>query len=218
MPQIEEIAPDLEISEWIQGEPSNISRERGKIIVIEVFQVNCPGCFSAGFPEILDAYQKFSDESIIFWGLATAFEDFQFNNIENLKRLVTTGEVIGETLYTLGSQGYLENNLLSYAIPFPVAWDKIIPSDSGNAIKDSKLMIERDFPNFSELPEKDQQMITEQVVAYYRNKKFAAKTFENYQLRGTPSTILIDQSGKLRGKWFGAGFGLEKEIETLLTE
>ena len=55
-------------------------------------------------------------------------------------------------------------------------------------------------------------------MAYYMNKKYTAETFENYQLRGTPSTILIDKSGKLRGKWFGAGFGLETEIENLLNE
>ena len=55
-------------------------------------------------------------------------------------------------------------------------------------------------------------------MAYYKDKKYTAETFENYQLRGTPSTILIDKSGILRGKWFGSGFGLETEIENLLNE
>ena len=132
MPQINELAPDLEVSEWVQGEPSNISLQKGKVIIVKVFQVNCPGCFSAGFPEILDAQQKFSDEPVIFWGLATAFEDFQLNNLENLKKLISHGVVVGETLYTLGSQGMLENNRLSYTIPFPVAWDNIIAADPSN--------------------------------------------------------------------------------------
>ena len=218
MPQINELAPDLEIKEWVQGEPSNISREKGKIIIVKVFQVNCPGCFSAGFPEILDVFQKFSNEPVIFWGLATAFEDFELNNLENLKRLISYGEVVGETLYTLGSQGMLENNRLSYTIPFPIAWDNIIPADPSNASVEATKMIERDFPEFKKLPESSQKKIREQVMAYYRSKKFSAATFENYQLRGTPSTLMIDQTGVLRGKWFGSGFGLAKEIENLLAE
>ena len=43
MPQINEPAPDLDIAEWVQGKPSNISQEKGKNIAIKVFQVNCPG-------------------------------------------------------------------------------------------------------------------------------------------------------------------------------
>ena len=31
------------------------------------------------------------------WGLATAFEDFHLNNFENLKKLIVSGEVVGET-------------------------------------------------------------------------------------------------------------------------
>jgi hypothetical protein len=218
MPQINELAPDLEVSKWVQGEPSNICLQKGKVIIVKVFQVNCPGCFSAGFPEILDALQKFNNEPVIFWGLATAFEDFQLNNLENLKKLINYGEVIGETLYTLGSKGMLDNNRISYKIPFPVAWDKISPADPMNTSVDTKNMIERDFPEFEKLPESTQNKILEQVMAYYKSKKFSAATFENYQLRGTPSFLMIDQRGVLRGKWFGSGFGLANQIEKLLDE
>jgi hypothetical protein len=218
MSKINELAPDLEVTKWVQGEPSNISLQKGKIIIVKVFQVNCPGCFSAGFPEILDAQQKFNKETVIFWGLATAFEDFQLNNLKNLKKLINYGEVIGETLYTLGSQGMLDNNRISYKIPFPVAWDKIRPSDPTNASIDTKNMIERDFPEFDKLPQSTQNKILEQVMSYYKSKKFSAATFENYQLRGTPSVLMIDQKGVLRGKWFGSGFGLTNEIENILDE
>ena len=218
MQKINEVAPDLDVAEWVQGEASNISQQKGKIIIVNVFQVNCPGCFSASFPEIIDALQKFNDKPVIFWGLATAFEDFQLNNLENLKKLISHGEVVGKTLYTLGSQGMIENNCLSYTIPFPVAWDKIIPADPSNASADAAKMIERDFPEFEKLPESSQKKIMEQVMSYYRDKKFSALTFEKYQMRGTPSTLMIDQTGVLRGKWFGSGFGLTKEVQNLLAE
>jgi hypothetical protein len=218
MPKINELAPDLEVAEWVQGEPTNISLQKGKVIIVKVFQVNCPGCFSAGFPEILEALQKFNNKPVVFWGLATAFEDFQLNNLENLKKLINYGEVIGETLYTLGNQGVLENNRLSYKIPFPVAWDKISPADPLNVSIDTKNMIERDFPEFEKLPDSTQNKILEQVTVYYKSKKFSAATFENYQLRGTPSTLMIDQKGLLSGKWFGSGFGLTNEIEKVLAK
>ena len=112
----------------------------------------------------------------------------------------------------------LEGNYLSYKIPFPIAWDKIYPADPLKAKDNAKKMIDRDFPNFSQLPESTQKKINDQVMAYYKDKKFSAGTFENYQLRGTPSTLLIDKNGTLRGKWFGSGFGLETEIEKLLNE
>lgn len=218
MPQINEPAPDLDISEWVQGEPSNIGQEKGRNIVIMVFQVNCPGCFIAGFPEFLESHRKFNNKPILFWGLATAFEYFQWNNLENLKKLIDQGEVVGDTFYSLNNQGMLEGNYLSYKIPFPIAWDKIYPADPLKAKDNAKKMIDRDFPNFSQLPESTQKKINDQVMAYYKNKKFSAGTFENYQLRGTPSTLLIDKNGTLRGKWFGSGFGLETEIEKLLNE
>jgi len=218
MPQINEPASDLDIAEWVQGKPSNISQEKGKNIVIKVFQVNCPGCFTAGFPEFIECYKKYKNEPILFWGLATAFEDFQWNNLENLRKLIGQGEVVGDTLYSLNNQGMLEDNYLSYKIPFPIAWDEIHPEDPLNAKDKAKKMIDRDFPNFSQLPGSTQKKINDQVMAYYKDKKYTAETFENYQLRGTPSTILIDKHGILRGKCFGSGFGLETEIEKLLSE
>ena len=138
MPQINEPAPDLDISEWVQGKPSNIGQEKGRNIVIIVFQVNCPGCFNAGFPEFLESYRKFNNKPILFWGLATAFEHFQWNNLENLKKLIDQGEVVGDTFYSLNNQGMLEGNYLSYKIPFPIARDKIYPADPLKAKDNAK--------------------------------------------------------------------------------
>ena len=218
MPQINEPASELDIAEWVQGGPSNISHTKGKNIAITVFQVNCPGCFIAGLPEFIKSYNKYKKEPIIFWGLATAFEDFQWNNLENLKKLINQGEVVGDTLYSLSNQGLLDGNCLSYKIPFPVAWDKITQADPLKVEDYTKIMIDRDFPNFSQLPESTQTKIKDQVINYCKNRKYTAETFEKYQLRGTPSTILIDKHGILHGKWFGAGYDLEAEIENILNK
>ena len=217
MPQVNSKAIDLEIQEWLGGPSTNISNELGRPILIKVFQVNCPGCFTHGIPEVLEVRQKFIDSPLLVWGLATAFEDFHLNTFENLQRLIDTGEVVGETLKVLITSGLLNNNCLDYSIPFPVAWDKVIPHHSDDYLLDAQNFIKKDFPQFDNFPTKNQKLITKQVVNYLKNKKFEAKTFDAYQLQGTPSTLLIDKNGILRGKWFGSGYGLAQEVENLLS-
>ena len=41
-------APNLQLSKWVQGTPTNIDNLVGNVVVIEVFQVNCPVWNSAG--------------------------------------------------------------------------------------------------------------------------------------------------------------------------
>ena len=217
MPQVNSKAIDLDVEEWLGGPSTNISNELGRPILIKVFQVNCPGCFTHGIPETLEVREKFIDSPLLVWGLATAFEDFHFNTFENLKKLIDSGEVVGETLEALSTRGLLNNNCLDYSIPFPVAWDKVVPHHSEDYLLDAQEFIKKDFPQFDTFPTKNQKLILKQVMDYLKNKKFEAKTFEAYQLQGTPSTLLIDKNGVLRGKWFGSGYGLAQEVEKLLS-
>ena len=122
---IGEKAPNLELSEWVQGLSSNFDQEKDSIIIVEVFQVNCPWCFLYGIPEAINVYNKFKDDGVRVWGVATAFEDFDKNTLENLKLLLNTGEVIGETKSGLGQYGKLDDNKLQYKIPFPIALDSL---------------------------------------------------------------------------------------------
>ncbi|MBT3415560.1 MAG: TlpA family protein disulfide reductase [Nitrospina sp.] len=217
MPLVDSPAIDLDIEEWVLGPSSNISNELGKPILVKVFQVNCPGCFSHGIPEILEIRNKFIDSPLLIWGLATAFEDFHLNNSENLKKLLDSGEVVGETLEVLGAKGLLNNNRLDYSISFPVALDNVVPYQPSDYLLEAQKFIKRDFPQFDSFPVKNQKLISGQVMTYLKQKKFEAKTFEAYQLKGTPSTLLIDKKGILRGKWFGSGYDLEAEVEKLLS-
>ena len=43
--KIGEKSPNLKVSEWVQGIPTNFDQEKDHIVLVEVFQVNCPGCF-----------------------------------------------------------------------------------------------------------------------------------------------------------------------------
>lgn len=165
-------APKFKISKWVQGLGTNVNKLKGKVILVEVFQVNCPGCFIYGLPKAISFHGKFKNLKIL--GLATAFEDFEINNLENLKKIIKRGEVVGETQKVLGGIGLLVNDKLSYKIPFPVAMDHVR----------------------GEVP----------------------KTFTEYRLMGTPSTILIDKKGILRKTIFGQDDRLEGLVLNLLKE
>jgi hypothetical protein len=210
-------APNLEVSTWVQGKPTNLDREKGNVVLIEVFQVNCPGCFLYGIPEAITIYRKYEDSGLKVLGLATAFEDFDKNNLENLKRLVTTGEVIGETYHALSQYGHLrEGKKLPYNIPFPVAMDSL--EKEYGPLTDNKVMdfIEANIPDFGGYTEKDRQVVIDRVKHYLKSRQFSAKTFETYALRGTPSAILVDKKGILIGTYFGSNRFLEGAVEELI--
>jgi peroxiredoxin len=209
-------APDVKISNWIQGLPTNIDKLLGNIVVIEVFQVNCPGCFLYGLPQAISIYNKFKDKEVKVFGIATAFEDYDKNNLENLKLLLSEGKVVGETYNALKQHGRLiEDDKLYYKIPFPVAMDKItkMPVNiSDDMIKDFVEIYVSDYKNLSE---KEKEDLFSKVKVYLQNKKYSAETFELYKLRGTPSSIIIDRDGILRYNLFGSGY-LEGAIKELL--
>lgn len=212
-------APNLHVSSWVQGKPTNIDKEKGNVVLVEVFQVNCPGCFLYGIPEAIDLYSKYKDRGLSVLGIATAFEDFDKNNLENLQMLVTTGQVIGETHKALSQYGQLKDgDKLPYKIPFPIVMD-VLKKES-ETMTDSKLMdfVEANVPDFRSYNEKDRQVMLQRVRQYLQAKEYSALTFEEYALRGTPSSILVDRKGVLRSTLFGSNGYLEGAVQQLLEE
>ena len=217
--KIGSIAPNLNVSKWVQGLPTNIDKEKDNLVLVEVFQVNCPGCFLYGIPQATDIYQKYRKEGVTVLGVATAFEDFDKNTVENLELLLTKGEVIGETLKALGQYGHLTGgNKLPYKIPFPVAMD-MLKKENGPITKVRiDEIIQANVPGFDSYSELQKDEIIERVKQYLKSKECSAQTFEEYGLRGTPSSILIDKKGILRDVSFGQNDFLEENIKKILNE
>lgn len=212
-------APNIHVSEWVQGLSTNIDKNIGKVILVEVFQVNCPGCFMYGLPSAIEIYKKYSRDDVIVLGLATAFEDYDKNTLDNLRLLLTSGEVIGETLNALRQYGQLiGNNKLPYKIPFPVGMDilkKIERNFSDNYVID---FMEANIENYNSYHDSDKKILFERVKHYLRNKEYSAMTFETYRLQGTPSAIVVDRKGILRNVSFGANNFLHNLIDQLVNE
>ena len=212
-------APELKVSEWVQGGPISLKDYQGKVIVVEVFQVNCPGCFIYGIPEAIDTYQKYKNNGVVVLGLATAFEDFDKNTLENLKLLLQESKVIGETLTTLSYQNKLLNEgKLSYNIPFPVGMDMLLKERLPIEGKRIMEFVNANVLDFELYHQKDKDQIISRVKSYLETKPYSPVTFEEYSLKGTPSTIFIDKKGILRESAFGSTGLMATTVEKLLSE
>jgi len=216
--QIGQKAPNLKVSEWVQGMDTNLDKQNDNVVVVEVFQVNCPGCFMYGIPESIEIYNKYKSDGISVLGMATAFEDFDKNTLENLQLLLETGETIGETKKMYNQYGKSQGDKIPFKIPYPVAMDSLI-KQSGEASKEKMdSLIKNQIPNFDEQSEDYKKQIYDRVKDYFSSKEFSAETFEMYSLQGTPSSILVDRKGILRDISFGQNGLLESKIQTLLNE
>lgn len=216
--KVGEKAPNFQVSKWVQGLPTNFDKEKDHIVLVEVFQVNCPGCFLYGIPEAINIYNKYHSEGVTVLGIATAFEDFDKNTLENLELLLKSGEVIGETKKGLSQYGKLNDSKLSYKIPFPVAMDSLIKETGESSESRIKNYIYNQIPDFDSHPEDYRNQIFQRVKGYLKSKEYSAETFEKYSLQGTPSTIVVDRKGILRDVSFGQTGGLEPMIQSLLNE
>ena len=218
MVTVGEKAPNLKLGKWVQGMETNFDKEGDNVKLVEVFQVNCPGCFMYSMPEVINIYQKYKEEGLTVFGVATAFEDYDKNTLENLEMLLTTGEVVGETKQALSQYGQLNDGKLQFKIPYPVAMDSLIKETGEPSIEKMTAFIKNQLPNFDSQPEDYKQQIFGRVKEYFKSKEYSAETFEMYSLQGTPSTILVDRKGILRDVSFGQTANLEVMVEKLLGE
>lgn len=68
-------APPLLTSGWLNtGKPLDIPDFKGRVLVIEAFQMLCPGCVSHGLPQAQRISQAFPSDQLAVIGLHTVFE------------------------------------------------------------------------------------------------------------------------------------------------
>jgi hypothetical protein len=184
----------LNTQELLQGE-----FKVNKVNIAFVFQVNCPGCFIYGFPMMNDLYKSFK-HNVGFIGVATAFEDFEYNNEANLKLLLENGTLVGETKKYYNTNFGLSNYL---DIPnFPIAFDTITSSEQ--LLNSDRIeLICNIIPNFENFSENEKETLLTKIKSYYSQIPVIAETFTLNQLQGTPSFIIFDDNYNILGVYFG---------------
>ncbi|GJL64355.1 MAG: hypothetical protein NPIRA04_30090 [Nitrospirales bacterium] len=209
---------DISVDTWVQGGPLTLEELVGSVILVEVFQVNCPGCFLYALPKAIQLHETYQDKGLNIIGLATAFEDYDKNTTENLQRLVDTGEVIGETLKALTHQGMLTDGKLEWRLPFPVGMDRVVPESEPVTQEKVERYAHDILPNFGELAEDQKLNVLNQVQNYLKKKTMKAETFDRFSLQGTPSAIMFDRKGLLRDVSFGQMEHQRSLVEQCLAE
>ena len=96
------IAPELQVREWLNTKsPITLQSLKGKVVLIEAFQMLCPGCVSHGLPQAQKVRQIFKEDQLAVLGLHSVFEHHEAQ----------------------GTRAALEAFLHEYRISFPVAID-----------------------------------------------------------------------------------------------
>lgn len=213
---INEPAPEIQVAHWVQGDPVTLAELKGKVVLVEVIQVNCPGCFLFGLPEVIRLHDIFHEQGLVILALATAFEDYDKNTLENLEALVDRGTVFGEVKKALERDCELVDGKFRWQIPFAVGMDAVVPDDE--PVDDEKILdhAKRQYPDIKQRRPEEQDYILKMVEQYLKRKTMKAETFELYDLKGTPSSILIDRDGILRDVSFGETDSLEPMIRKYL--
>ena len=118
----------------------------------------------------------------------------------------------------LNQHGILKAGRLPFSVPFPLAMDRLVKRDAEISEDEISAFIEEHTPNFGQQPKAYQGNVLQQVRDYLKNLQYRAQTFELFNLKGTPSHILVDKQGVLRDCTFGSHPNLEKQIQDLLHE
>ena len=69
------MTPELHVSQWFNTDQDITLRSLlGKVVVVEAFQMLCPGCVAHGLPLAQKVQQSFPREAVTVLGLHTVFE------------------------------------------------------------------------------------------------------------------------------------------------
>ena len=85
-------APEWDIAEWVIGPPLKLSELRGQVVVIDFFQLWCPGCKSFTIPLMLEWEKQFADDiaedRMKIVSIHTVFEGHRHQRIDRLRKFV----------------------------------------------------------------------------------------------------------------------------------
>lgn len=98
---------ELDVAGWVGDRSVDPDDLRGKVVVVEAFQMLCPGCVSHGLPQAQRIDRTFDRSHVAVIGLHTVFEHHDVMGPDALRVF-----------------------LHEYAIEFPVAIDRHVDGDA----------------------------------------------------------------------------------------
>lgn len=122
-PPVPRPAPAWDVAEWINSDRLNLSDLQGRVVVVEFFQLWCPGCNRFSIPLIKKWEQEFAHEIAIdeltVVSIHTVFEGHSYQNERRLRRFLkekkikhpvgvdrqAPGGFLPETMQRFGTRG-----------------------------------------------------------------------------------------------------------------
>lgn len=93
-PLIGQKAPPLEILEWVNGPEVSLDQLKGKVVVLEFFQMWCPGCKRFSIPLMKEWARKYEyNDKITFISVHTVFEGHSLQGLSQLKKFVKKNDI-----------------------------------------------------------------------------------------------------------------------------
>ena len=87
-------APEWQVSEWINGDPGDLADHHGKVVLIEFFQLWCPGCKSFSVPLFNRWHNRYGErDDVVVLSIHTVFEGHDYQTPERLREFVETWEI-----------------------------------------------------------------------------------------------------------------------------
>lgn len=105
-------APEWEVSEWINGPGVSLADLKGKVVIVEFFQLWCPGCNNFSIPLMKRwSESSFAEEiksgKLALLSIHTVFEGHDYQNPEKLRSFVKEKKIhhlVGIDVYKNGGK------------------------------------------------------------------------------------------------------------------
>lgn len=112
-------APEWDIAEWINSEPVRLHDLRGQVVVIDFFQLWCPGCKSFSIPLTLRWEKEFAEDiaadRMKIVSIHTVFEGHDHQTVDRLRSFVQEtgfGHPVGHDRHDIDDR--LPNTMILY--------------------------------------------------------------------------------------------------------
>ena len=77
---------EIEASDWLNTDkPLSLATLRGRVVVVSVFQMLCPGCAQLSLPQTRNLQQTFERRNLVVIGMHSVFEHHQVMTPEALR-------------------------------------------------------------------------------------------------------------------------------------
>ncbi|ALC05349.1 hypothetical protein CDES_04520 [Corynebacterium deserti GIMN1.010] len=76
---------DLDVSQWVNHTGVTMEDLRGKVVIVEVFQMLCPGCVNHSIPQAKKLHRMLDEHHVQIIGLHSVFEHHEVMTPEALK-------------------------------------------------------------------------------------------------------------------------------------